>query len=699
MSVLVIAEKPSVGMGLAAVLGASERKDGYMEGGGYVVSWCVGHLVGLADASAYGDFAKWRREDLPIVPDEWQTVVFGDRQRQFDTLKALMGRSDIVSLVCATDAGREGELIFRYVYEKAGCTKPFKRLWISSMEEGAIRAGFEQMKDGVAYDNLYQSALCRARADWLIGINATRLFSTLYGDTLSVGRVQSPTLAMLTERGQRIKGFVKEKYHHVQLDMDGVTARSERIADATKAEDIRAATDGRQAVCTAVRREQKTVAAPKLFDLSALQREANRLFSYKAADTLNVAQSLYEKKLLTYPRTDSRYLTHDMEAGVAALVQAAAALIGSDGNFLGNAAQVVNDGKVTDHHAIVITAAAGKADISALAEQERNVLLTVAARLICAVGERHVYEAVQAEFLCGGATFTAKGKATVAEGWKAAETLFKAVLKVKADDGEDADEDGGTIPPVDEGQTFNDVRATVTEHHTQPPKPYSEATLLSAMETAGAADTVGEAERKGLGTPATRAAVIENIVARRFAERKGRQLIPTEAGAALIRILPKQLTSPALTAEWENTLALIAKGEASPDEFMRGIVNLTERIVRENSKADAELACMFSPGKEIIGVCPRCGANVHEGKKNFYCASRECSFVMWKNDRFFESKRKELTKAIAAALLKDGKAHIKGLYSEKSDKTYDAVILLADTGEKYVNYRFAPRENERSEPK
>jgi DNA topoisomerase-3 len=322
----------------------------------------------------------------------------------------------------------------------------------------------------------------------------------------------------------------------------------------------------------------------------------------------------------------------------------------------------------------------------------------VATRLICAVGERHVYEVVTAEFLCGGNTFMAKGKATIAEGWKAAEALFKAVLKVKADSEGDGDTDGGTILPVDEGQSFEDVRATVTEHYTSPPKPYTEATILGAMETAGAADTTDEAERRGLGTPATRAAVIENLVARRFAERKGRQLIPTEAGAALIRILPKQLTSPALTAEWENTLALIAKGEASPDEFMRGIVNLTERIVRENSKADAELACMFSPGRENIGRCPRCGSNVHEGKKNFYCASRECSFVMWKNDRFFESKRKELTKQIAIALLKDGKAAVKGLYSEKSDKTYDAVILLADTGGKYVNYRFAPRDNERSEP-
>jgi DNA topoisomerase-3 len=700
MSVLVIAEKPSVGASIARVIGANGRKDGYREGGGYVVSWCVGHLVGLADADAYGDYAKWRREDLPILPEVWQTVVFADKQKQFATLKALMERSDIESLVCATDAGREGELIFRFVYEKAGCEKPFKRLWVSSMEESAIRAGFASLKDGNEYDGLYQSALYRARADWLIGINATRLFSTLYGKTLSVGRVQSPTLAMLAERATRIAGFVKERYHHVTLDMGGVVARSERIPDAEKAEEVRAAADGNQAACTAVRREQKTIAAPKLFDLTALQREANRLFGYKAIDTLNAAQSLYEKKLLTYSRTDSRFLTSDMGAGIAALVQAAAALIGSDGNFPVNASQVVNDGRVSDHHAIVITAAAGNSDTSALAKPERNVLLLVAARLICAVGERHVYEAVTAEFLCGGNTFTAKGRATVTEGWKAAETLLLAALNVKADESDnETDGDGGTIPPVAEGQTFEDARAALTGHFTQPPKPYSEATLLSAMETAGAAETTDEAERTGLGTPATRAAVIENLVDRKFAERKGKQLVATEAGAALIKILPEQLISPALTAEWENTLALIAKGEASPDGFMRGIAHLTERIVRDNSKADAQFACMFSPGREIIGTCPRCGSNVHEGKKNFYCANRECSFVMWKNDRFFESKRKELTKAIAMSLLKDGKAKVKGLYSEKSNKTYDATILLADTGEKYVNYCFEPRADERSKVK
>jgi DNA topoisomerase-3 len=684
--ILVIAEKPSVGMSLAAVLGAKERKDGYMEGGGYIVSWCIGHLIALADASAYGDYGKWRQEDLPILPGVWQTVIAPDKQKQFGILKSLMERGDVESLVCATDTGREGELIFRFVYEKAGCTKPFQRLWISSMEERAIRAGFDSLKAGSAYDSLYQSALCRARADWLIGINATRLFSTLYGKTLSVGRVQSPTLAMLTQRQQKIASFAKEKYHHVRLSMGGgMTASSERMAKPEEAGEVRAAAEGKTAVCSGISKEQKTVSPPKLFDLTALQREANRLFGYTAKQTLDLAQVLYEKKLLTYPRTDSRFLTSDMETGVPALVGIAGVLIGFEGKSPVNTAQVVNNAKVSDHHAIVITASVQNANLSALPETERNVLLLVCARLLCAVGEKHVFETVTAAFECGGQRFTAKGQTTIAEGWKAAEKWFRNTLKLNAQD--DDEEDGGTLPPAAEGQTFENVKAAITEHFTAPPKPYTEATLLSAMEAAGAADTTDEAERKGLGTPATRAAVIENLVGRGFIERKGKQLIPKKDGETLIRILPESLKSPALTAEWENTLTLIAKGEASPDAFMRGIAELTESIVQTSAKDEA-LVCMFSPGKESIGVCPRCGANVHEGRKNFYCANRDCNFTMWKNDRFFESRKKELTKTIAAALLKNGKATVKGLYSEKTGKTYEAVILLADTGDKYVNYRF-----------
>jgi DNA topoisomerase-3 len=688
-----LAEKPSVGMSLAAVLGAKERHDGYIEGAGYIVSWCIGHLVGLADASAYGEYNKWRREDLPIVPDRWQTVISPGKEKQFNVLKNLMARPDVDSLICAADAGREGELIFRFVYEEAGCNKPFQRLWISSMEDTAIRAGFDNLKDGSEYDDLYNSALCRARADWIVGINATRLFSTLYGKTLSVGRVQSPTLAMLTERQQRIAGFTKEKYHIVRLGVaEGIEALSGRIPSPEGAENIRAALDGQSVVCTTLICEQKTASPPALFDLTTLQREANRLFGYTAKQTLDVAQVLYEKKLLTYPRTDSRYLTSDMEANIPALADVAATLIGAAVDAV-NTAQVINDAKVSDHHAIVPTPSVANTDTGTLPETERNILVLVAARLICAVGDRHIYEAVTAAFECGGHTFTAKGKTTIAEGWKAAETRFKDSLKLKADsDGKHEGDGAGdrTLPPITEGQTFENITATTTEHFTSPPKAHTEDTLLSAMEAAGVADTTDDAERRGLGTPATRAAVIENLVSRGFIKRKGRQLIPTTDGETLIKVLPDALTSPALTSEWENTLTLIAKGQSSPEDFMRGIVGLTAEMV-QGSTRDEALASLFTSDREVIGTCPRCKANVYEGKKNFYCSNRECSFVMWKNDRFFESRKKELTKATASSLLGEGKAQVKGLYSEKSNKTYDAVILLADTGEKYVNYRFEQR--------
>jgi len=697
MSVLVIAEKPSVGMSLAAVLGARDRKDGYTEGNGYIVSWCVGHLVGLADAYEYNEqYGKWRREDLPIVPDAWKYVIFDGKRKQFDTLRGLMNRSDVDRLVCATDAGREGELIFRFVYQMAGCKKPFSRLWISSMEESAIKKGFAELRDGHDYDPLYYSALCRAKADWLIGINATRLFSTLYGKTLNVGRVQTPTLAMLTERSAKISGFVKEKYHIVRLDLEtgggAIAAQGEHIKSIEDAKAIQAACHGRQAVCVSLTKEQKTVSPPKLFDLTALQRESNRLFGYTAQQTLDAAQKLYESKLITYPRTDSRYITSDMAAGLPALTQTAAAFISAGAAVPVNTGQVVNDAKVSDHHAIIPTAELGKADITKLTHTGRNILFLTAARLVCAVGEKHAYEAITAAFECNGYSFTAKGKTTIADGWKAIENRFTSALKLKDEDGNN---DGGALPPIDEGQTFDNAAATVTEHYTQPPKPYTEDTLLSAMENAGAEDTTDEAERRGLGTPATRAAVIEKLVNGGFIKRSGRQLIPTPDGENLIAILPGTLKSPALTAKWENALTLIAKGEERPDGFMRGIEDMARSLVTDNAAPAEEYKSLFT-ARDSIGVCPRCGKNVLESKKNFHCENRDCQFVMWKTDRFFTSRKKELTKTIAAELLKTGKAAVKGMYSEKKAKTFDAVVLLADTGGKYVNYRFEINAGERT---
>ena len=690
---LIIAEKPSVAATIAAALGAKEKKDGYIAGNGCLVSWCVGHLVQLAEAAAYGEqYKKWSYDSLPILPQEWQYAVASDKGKQFKILKDLMHRADVSEVVNACDAGREGELIFRFVYDVAGCKKPMRRLWISSMEESAIKAGFASLKDGKEYDPLYSSALCRAKADWIIGINMTRLFSCLYGKTLNVGRVQTPTLKMLVDRDAAITTFKKEKYYHVRLSLSGVEAASAKIHAADEAGNLKAACEAAQAVCTSVTREKKTVAPPKLFDLTSLQREANRIYGYTAKQTLDLAQALYEKKLLTYPRTDSSYLTDDM-GGTAA--QIAALLAGKlpfmqGADFTPEISRLLDSKKVSDHHAIIPTMELAKADLAALPESERNILTLAGARLLMACSAPHIFEAVTAVFSCAGQEFTAKGKTVLAEGWKGLERRFMATLKKKADT-EDDEENALSldVPPFAEGQTFDNPQAAVTEHFTTPPKPHNEASLLSAMERAGNEETDPDAERRGLGTPATRAAIIEKLVKGGFVERKGKQLIPTKSGIELVCVLPEVLTSPQLTADWENNLTQIAKGNADPVSFMTGIETMTRELVSTYPFLSDKEKERFKEEKPVIGKCPRCGANIYEGRKNYYCANRDCAFTMWKNDRFFEERKVTFSPKIAAALLKDGKAKVKKLYSPKTGKTYDGTILLADTGGKYVNYRIA----------
>ena len=688
---LVIAEKPSVAASIAAALGIKDKKDGYIEGGGYLISWCVGHLVELAEAAAYGEqFKKWSYETLPILPEEWQYTVAADKGNQFKTLKELMHRADVSEVVNACDAGREGELIFRFVYDVAKCNKPMRRLWISSMEDTAIKAGFADLKDGRDYDALYASALCRAKADWIIGINATRLFSCLYNKTLNVGRVQTPTLKMLVDRGEAISHFKKEKYYHVRLCLSGAEAASGKISDRQKADALKAACEAETAVCVSLTKEKKITAPPKLFDLTSLQREANKIYGYTAKQTLDLAQTLYEKRLLTYPRTDSAFLTDDMgdtaAKTVAMLSEKLPFMEGAE--FTPDVSRTLDSGKVSDHHAIIPTMELAKTDLAALPESERNILTLAGARLIFAAAEPHIFEAVTAVFSCADTEFTARGKTVLADGWKDLERRYRATLKGKPDP-EDADSDGeNTLPELAEGQSFESPTAKVTEHFTTPPKPHNEATLLSAMERAGNEDTDPDAERRGLGTPATRAAVIEKLVKSGFAERKGKQLIPTQNGAALVSILPDMLTSPQLTAEWENNLTQIAKGAADAGEFMQRIEAMARELVKENTAADKGKAA-FTGGEEkpSVGKCPRCGSPVREGKKNFYCSNRECAFIMWKNDRFFEERKITFSPKIAAALLKSGKANVKGLYSPKTGKTYDGTVVLADTGGKYVNYK------------
>ena len=686
---LVITEKPSVARSIAAVIGATEKQNGYWQGGGYLVSWCIGHLVSFAEAGQYDEkYCKWRYEDLPILPQPWQFIVPDEKKQQFEVLRALLNRPDVDSVTAATDAGREGELIFRFVYQMAGCTKPVKRLWISSMEDAAIREGFANLRPDSDYDALYQSALCRAKADWLVGINATRLFSVLYHKTLTVGRVQTPTLKMLVDRDAKILRFQKEKYYTVGIQSGSLKAGSGRIASMDEADTLRKACAGASAICSSVKREKKTEQPPKLYDLTTLQREANRLFGFTAKQTLDYAQQLYEKKLLTYPRTDSQYLTEDMGQTAQHLVSDLLGLlpIAQGLALTTEVGRVLNSKKVSDHHAIIPTSEFVKQGFTGLAESECKLMNLVCSKLLCAIAAPHEYETVTAVFSCAGNEFTAKGKTVLVPGWKEIDQRFRSTLKADTEE-----EVLNTLPKLAEGQNFS-VTTDISEHFTSPPKAYTEDTLLSAMERAGAEDMPENAERKGLGTPATRAAILEKLVQMGFVQRKGKQLVPTKDGINLAVVLPESLTSPVLTAEWENRLTEIAKGNADADEFMAEIETQVRQLVKTYSCISADKQNLFQSERVIIGKCPRCGENVYEGKKNFYCGNRSCQFVMWKNDRFFEQRKKAFTPKIAAALLKNGKAKVKGLYSEKTGKTYDATVLLADTGGKYVNYRVERKE-------
>ena len=683
--ILVVAEKPSVAQTIGKVLGATSRKDGYLEGEGYLVSWCVGHLVGLADASVYDQrYAKWRYDDLPIIPEEWLYEVPKDKMQQFKVLSALMKDKRVTELVCATDAGREGELIFRLVYQKAGCRKPFKRLWISSLEDSAIRDGFRHLRDSSEFDRLYEAALSRSKADWIVGINGTRLFSTLYHKKLVVGRVQTPTLAMLVERDGKITTFRKEKYFNVHIQKDGLKASLEKIKTEDEAKRIAGACDKKQASVSSLKKERKTVNPPKLYDLTTLQREANRYFSFTAQQTLDLVQSLYEKKLLTYPRTDSQFITDDMEGTVRQVISILFRKLPLfDGvAYTPDIDRISNNAKVTDHHAILPTVQVEKLDIAELPESEQKILRLVATRLICATGEKHIYDETTMTVSCEGSLFTAKGKTVVQDGWKGIEQRFKATLKNK-----EKEEPEAVLPEVTEGDILQNVVSSVSEHFTSPPKEFTEDTLLSAMETAGNEAFDDETEKKGLGTPATRAGIIEKLVKGGFAERKGKMLVPTKDGLNLVCVLPEQITSPAMTAEWENTLMQIERGNADADAFLSGIAAMTSELVKAYPfLSDAE-ASRFDTARETVGKCPRCGSPVYVGKGNFYCSNRECSFCLWEDNKFFSSKKKKLTKKIAKELLDKGWCRVTGLYTPKKPQLYDAVIRLDDTGGKYVSFK------------
>ena len=668
---LVIAEKPSVAQSLAAVLGAGQRREGYLEGNGWLVSWCVGHLAELADAAAYNPaYAKWRKEDLPILPESWRFTIAKDKRDQFDVLRTLLRREDVSEVVNACDAGREGELIFRTVYALAGCSKPISRLWISSMEDEAIREGFAHLRPGREYDGLHQAALCRSKADWLVGINATRLFSLLYGCTLNSGRVVSPTLALVVQREAEIATFQPEPFYMVELDCDGLSLAGDRKASKKEAQEAAARCQGSAAVVQSVERWEKTEKPPALFDLTTLQREANRTLGYTAQQTLDYLQALYDKKLSTYPRTDSRYLTDDMEAGVPALVEAAASICGVTAPETVLAGQVCDSARVSDHHAVVPTASAGKADLEALPIGEREILRLVSLGLLRAVCPpcRSAETCITA--VCGGDPYTVKWRSVLSPGWK----VYAQTADAEAGSGPDG---------LTEGQTLPVAAAQVKSGKTTPPKHHTEDSLLSAMEMAGKEDMPEDAERQGIGTPATRAAILEKLVSAGFVERKRAKktvsLLPTPLGTALITVLPEQLQSPTLTAEWEHRLKEVERGTLAPGDFMDEIAAMLRELV-ETCRPVEGSAVLFPSTREAVGRCPRCGGTVTEGRQGFFCENRACGFAIWKNSKWWENKKKTPTKAIVAALLKDGRTQISGLWSEKTGKTYTATVALTDDG-------------------
>ena len=666
-------EKPSVAISYAKILGVHGRQDGYLEGNGYLISWCVGHLVELAPPSAYGEqYVKWNIADLPILPEKWQYLVSASTKKQFGILKKLMHRADVNTVVNSCDAGREGELIFRLVYEQAGCKKPVSRLWLSSMEDSAVRAGFANLKPSTEYDALYQAALCRERADWMVGINCSRLFSCLYGRSLAVGRVMTPTLAMAVQREAAIAAFTPEKFYTVSLAFEGDgTASSKRFSQKEDAETLLA--NCRKEVSTVVQkveRKEKNEKPPQLYDLTTLQRDANRLLGFTAQQTLNYAQSLYEKKLITYPRTDSRFLTEDMAASLPGLVSAVAGAFSVGEAVPVHAEQVINNSKVSDHHALLPTASMVQADFSALPAGELSVLRLIAARLLCAMREPHRCAETVLTTICAGEEFTAKGKVVLDEGWKGIERKM-------LDDLLDKKKEPAALPDVQEQSECGISGAELKEGQTSPPKHFTEDTLLHSMETASADSMPEDAERQGIGTPATRAATIEKLVQKGFLERKGdkktKVLLPTDKGKALITVMPEEIQSADMTADWETKLLRVERGEMEPETFMTEINDMISSLVNTTEAVKGASALMKN---KVIGVCPNCGNSVVEREKGYFCENRECRFVLWKDNAFFKRLGKRMDAHVADRLLRDGRVRLKDCKSSKG-KTYNATVLLS----------------------
>ena len=675
---LVIAEKPSVAQSYAKNLSAYKREDGYLEGESCIVSWCLGHLAEYAQPEEYDPkYEKWQFDDLPILPETWKLKVSKDKKKQFEVIKTLMNRSDVEYLVNGCDAGREGELIFQRVYDLAGCRKPVKRLWISSMEDAAIQKGFQTMKSEEEYKNLCMAAVCRAQADWLIGMNGTRAYTTRYFKRLVVGRVQTPTLAMLAERQERIEHFQKEAFYKVALTDGKLTVVSENIANEEAADLLAALCNGSTAVVTQMKKERKKSFPPKLYDLTSLQREANRYFGYTAKRTLDMLQELYEEKLVTYPRTDSQFVTEDMKDSVEELVGKMPVLLPFvDYGQLGHGVKrVINNAKVSDHHAILPTKEAVEKGISDLPSDKKNLMMLICQQLVQATGEEYLYEQTDITVKCQEQDFKARGKIPVQMGFKEVEKAFKQ-LCVKAEPVEGKEKETSIPAGYEEGMRIFPVKAEKTTHYTSPPKPFNEDTLLAAMETAGNKEFDSETEKKGLGTPATRASIIEKLVSSGYAQRKGKQILPSTEGKELVKVMPEHLKSAVMTAEWENQLLMMEKGQITDTQFMGEITSLVRKILEVCREIPEEERRRFQTAREVIGKCPVCGCDVFEGKQNFYCSNRQCDFALWKENRFLGSMEKNLDKKMARELLDKACTHVKGLYSKKKDMKFDADLLL-----------------------
>ena len=672
---LIIAEKPSVAITIAQVLKVSDRKDGYLEGNGFIISWCYGHLAGLADAEHYDPkYSKWKKEDLPIFPQSFQFRITAGKQKQFDIIKKLMRRKDVTAVINACDAGREGELIFRTVYYLAGCNKPMKRLWISSMEDTAIREGFDNLRPGSDFDGLHQSALCRAKADWLVGINATRFFSLIYGTTLNIGRVMSPTLSILVQRESEIASFVPEPFYTVELKFADFNASSEKYSEKELADALASACNGAEVIVKKIDQKTKEDPAPPLYDLTTLQRDANRILGYTAQQTLDYVQSLYEKKLCTYPRTDSRYLTNEMEPSVKPLVLCAAGILDVDLPTCVLSDHVCYSEGVTDHHAIIPTMVAGEADLNGLPKGELDILKLIARQVLISISPDYRYTEAAVELICADTLFKSNLKQILDLGWK---QYTEQDIKQHWFNG------------LEKGQSLTPADVKVKDGKTQPPHRFTEDLLLSSMENAGGKEMPVYAERKGLGTPATRAGILEKLIATGMVERKKAKkqthLIPTALGQALITVIPEELQSPLLTGEWEHCLNEIQHDELPPGAFIIGIKGMVQNMIASYEPVPGS-EILFPTLKQSVGKCPRCGSHVYENNKGFFCESRECKFALWKNNRFFNAKKKELTTAIASDLLEKGSSLLRGCYSQKTGITYNATVILEDDGV-HTNYR------------